>query len=281
MNCENILSVINNNTNLITIIGIVISASVLLLQSFLQNRSNLKLQKENIKDDIKRKFHAEIEEAVTKASDLASDLASLLRNVYHIEYPSIRNSLDNGLVTNGFRTTTDNFMKLYDDTTRAAIDVIFVIEKYEIIQPEIKIFQTAINVALDDMREHYLEILREIMTFLPSVIIDDKGHSRMIAKQFPSVQQMNNFKKTYEVFEEALSHLSNWLYDFRIEIQNLLLGNLFNNKVPYRKPRDKKWLVITTEKENVKKLNYYFENETNFGRNKKRAEDDTKDGVGD
>ncbi len=31
--------------------------------------------------------------------------------------------------------------------------------------------------------------------------------------------------------------------------------------------------VITTEKGNVRKLNYYFENETDFGKRKKEAED--------
>ncbi len=44
MSGENVLNAINNNTNLITIIGFTLSAAVLLFQSFLQNRSNLKLQ---------------------------------------------------------------------------------------------------------------------------------------------------------------------------------------------------------------------------------------------
>jgi len=36
------------------------------------------------------------------------------------------------------------------------------------------------------------------------------------------------------------------------------------------------WLVITTNKKNVKKLKVYFENETNRGRNNKKAEDEAK-----
>ena len=275
MKCEEVVNIINHtggDNSLIQIIGITVGAFALLLQSYLQNRSNIKLQKENIKDDIKRKFHAEIEEVLSKASDAALDLASLLRRIYWIEYPSVKNSLDNGLPTNGFRVRMEDFMKAYSDTTRSAIEVISVIEKYEIIHPEIKIFQTAINVALDGMRKHYMKLQEELITFLP-VITND---GRVILQPLPPVKKMDDYQKTHDLFQDAISHLSNWLGDFRIEIQNLLLGNLFKNKVPHRKPIGKKWIVVTTEKENVRKLNDYFENETDWGRNKKRAENDAK-----
>lgn len=267
MDGEKILNAINSNTNLVTIVGITVSAAVLLFQSFLQNRSNIKLQERNIKEDIKRKFHAEIEEALSKASSASSKMTTTLLDIYWIQYPSIKRSLENGFPL-GFRTKMEDVMKSHSNNTSAAIEVILVIEKYEILHPEINIFKTAINVAVDGMWEHYQNLQNELMTFLPSVAIEEKK----ISIPFPSVEKMNNFKKTLDLFLEANTHLSNWLGDFRIEIQNLLLGELFKHRVPYRNPIDKKWLVVTTEKRNVKKLNEYFENKTAWGKRKKEAE---------
>ena len=263
---------INNNANLISIIGIFVGAVMLLFQSYLQHRSNVKLQREVIKDDLKRKFHDEIEKKLTSASNDASRLSSLLRNIYWIECSSIRLCLQEKLETNGFKTTVDDFMKLYNNTTESAIKLIFVIEKYEIISPEIKIFQTAINVALYDMNEYHMKILREIMRFLPSNFVDNNGNKKIISKPFPSDEQMKDYIKTYENFETGLLNLENWLYDFRVEIQNILLGSLFKNKIAPRKPIDKKWIVITSDKKSLKKLSSYFENETIFGKNKKKVE---------
>ncbi len=271
MSFESTLSAINNNTNLVTIIGITVSAAMLLFQSYWQNRSNLTLQKENIREDIKRKFHAEIEEAISKASAASSKMTTTLLDVYWIQYPSIKKSLEDGFPL-GFRTKIEDVMNCRKINSNAAIDVILMIEKYEIINPKINIFKTAINVALDGMWEHYEKLQSELITFLPSTASEEKK----IFHPLPSLEKMHDFKKTIDLFLEANSHLSNWLGDFRIEVQNLLLGDLFKNKVPYRNPIDKKWMVVTTEKGNVKKLNDYFENETAWGKRKKEAERNAK-----
>ena len=71
---------------------------------------------------------------------------------------------------------------------------------------------------------------------------------------------------------KANDELINYLYDLNVELQNIFLSKLFNNKVPRRQPLDPKIKVISTEsKEELEKLRKYFEEETNWGRNKQRS----------
>jgi hypothetical protein len=73
---------------------------------------------------------------------------------------------------------------------------------------------------------------------------------------------------------DALTTFSCYIHDFRVEMQNLLLGELFEQKLPPRQPVDPKMVVIEFERH--KELARYFETETAWGREKSRAEADVR-----
>jgi hypothetical protein len=75
-----------------------------------------------------------------------------------------------------------------------------------------------------------------------------------------------------DILLHKISKLGDVIFDFRVEMQNLLLGGLFpRNAVEVRIPIDPENVVIKLE--NHALLTTYFENNTDWGRSKARAEE--------
>lgn len=116
----------------------------------------------------------------------------------------------------------------------------------------------------------------DLATFLPYLATNDKNKLELIHQPLHPEEIINLLKKRHDPFREAISHLDNWLGDFNIEMQNLLLNNLFKNKIQHRKPIDKKFFVVTTDEDRLKELNNYFDNHTNWGKARKKSEEHIK-----
>ncbi len=54
--------------------------------------------------------------------------------------------------------------------------------------------------------------------------------------------------------------------DFQVCLQNMAYGEVFDSKVPYRVPADKRIKVITNDPENLNALHEYFKRDTNWGK---------------
>lgn len=63
------------------------------------------------------------------------------------------------------------------------------------------------------------------------------------------------FKEYCKEINEDLFNISSWLHDYRIELMNSMLGDIFESKVPIRKPMDPKYktLIELATKEKVEK----------------------------
>ncbi len=69
-------------------------------------------------------------------------------------------------------------------------------------------------------------------------------------------------------------NLGCYIHDFQVEMQNLLLGELFKQKLPPREPIDPNLVVVQFER--YKELAEYFERETAWGRGKARIEGEVR-----
>ena len=81
-------------------------------------------------------------------------------------------------------------------------------------------------------------------------------------------------KKFINAYVAASDDLGSYLYDLNVELQNTLLIGLFPNKAPRRVPLDPKFKVISTEPNEMENLRKYFEEETDWGKNKRQTEQD-------
>jgi len=214
-------------------------------------------QNEQKKDTLKSKLHAEIEEKLELMSNAIIEPLNIPNNLSFIF--SMKRA---GVVPQPYGYTPNDFIKLNSVASDSAIKLIKTIEKYEIVQPEIKIFQIALNVYLYDLTQANSALFSELCRLL----------SQPITQQIPTQQQMELIERLYEPYKKALMDLGSVVFDFRIEIQNTLLGHLFRRKLQPRKPIDPNSIVITATPKSVAKLEKFFREETNWGRNQLETE---------
>ena len=74
---------------------------------------------------------------------------------------------------------------------------------------------------------------------------------------------------------ESLADRSAYLQDLQTEAQNLLVGDLFGNKAPPRKPPDPRKLVISLARHD--EIRDFLHNETPWGAHKARYENSAED----
>lgn len=55
----------------------------------------------------------------------------------------------------------------------------------------------------------------------------------------------SEFDKWCEKIAEELYTIESYLFDYRIELMNYFLGNIFVSRVPRRKPKDPKYKILT------------------------------------
>lgn len=155
-----------NYSNLIEILAVFLGAALIIWQVNRQHRDNIKLQKENLKNDLKIKLHSEIEETLEKISEYELDCSSYVRKIdnaffmseiykkngwseYEIKERAIELNNKNGYLSN------------------AVANLLLVIEKYEIICPKLYIFNLAFNSALYDTRRNFGQYYSEVLKYLP------------------------------------------------------------------------------------------------------------------
>jgi hypothetical protein len=86
-------------------------------------------------------------------------------------------------------------------------------------------------------------------------------------RSLPSPGELHQLKHLIDNYYEAMNEIAGYIFDLRVEAQNNLLSNLFQNRVPQRKPLDPKHKVISTDAEVAEQLIRYFEKETAWGAN--------------
>ncbi len=92
----------------------------------------------------------------------------------------------------------------------------------------------------------------------------------------PSEAQLQKLDELVGIYKNAAEVLGWYLYDLNVELQNIFLSKLFNNKAPRRQPLDPKAIVVSTEPAAIERLRKYFEEDTDWGRHKRDIENEVK-----
>jgi len=149
----------------------------------------------------------------------------------------------------------------------ASIALIRVIERWEIIDPRMKVFQTAINVAMHDVSDAFHHnYFPRVMTLLPI----DLPQGGIIPWQPPAQPELDRLEELETALSNACGTFGCYADDFLREMQRALLGDLFESEPETRKPLDPTCKVIRLE--DYEALQQYFNTETAWGRVKARAE---------
>ena len=120
------------------------------------------------------------------------------------------------------------------------------IEKYEIVSPNLPIFRELLVIKIRELGDAYLPI----MQILPHVLLSDSGgitkpENLLILKD----SDLTLFDQKITLFNEVAYDIAGYMYDIQVELQNILIGDFFGNKLALRNPTDDGVLVLTSTNE--------------------------------
>ena len=240
---------------------------VVIWQISRQARNALNQNSYNEALKLKLEVYKEILRACQQAGDAGSEMSSFVR-VLNLAIE--RNLLEqaNGVrqtaPTARFLVLSQNFVNLSD----GIIGLVSIVERWQVIEPRMLIFQTAANVVHHDILHAQNDFLRDCMKMLP---VDLPMENETVVHWLPlSANDCKLIMERSTQIEASVQRLYDLVFDFQVEMQNCLLGGIFHNRVPHRIPIDPKNVVVTLE--NHSQIAAYFENDTAWGRNKIETE---------
>lgn len=144
----------------------------------------------------------------------------------------------------------------------AAIGVISTVEQWRIVDPRMGVFQTAMNVAIHEMRERFTK------DFVPIAIrtmpLSHPATGQVLPWQLPSQPMILELEIQGNRVIDAIGMIGSYVDDFQREMQNLLVGDLFPHRVSPRKPLDPRLFAVSLDRH--AELEEHFHTETDWGR---------------
>lgn len=242
----------------VTLLGIGVAAGVAVYQITKQARMGLKVE-----------LYREILAAVEKQGEAEQELSTKLRVLNSLisvwiapdQFPGTRPSPN---------TTWAELNELVHKVQREAAELMIIIERWQIVDTRLDVFGMAFGVALRDIRaawaplSHSASAVLAPMEGLPVPLESPKG-------------TVERLRTESEDLLDATSKLSSWVADFQLEVQAVLLSDLFPNPLTHREPLDPEYFVIRLDRS--AEIKDYFENRTTWGLEHKVIEARTREAI--
>ena len=163
-----------------------------------------------------------------------------------------------------------SWAELHDLSYKAqgeAAEMMTLIEKWQIVEPKLDVFRLAFGSASHDLREAWMRLSQVVGRVVPTV----PGGP---APPQPSTETLDATAAAIDPLLNAASRLSAWVADFQLEMQALLLSDLFPNELQRREPLDPRFFVVRLDR--YAALKEHFLNETAWGREMQAVNERTK-----
>lgn len=216
-----------------------------------QHRNSLLLQKKEFQKKLNLEIYERIASVINEAqTNLITINTTVLTLPGHIKnYWFQRESLGIDSAPPKERSFSIN-----DQNSEAATStskLITEIELHEIALPGFSIFREEFSKQSELLRSYFMDFFVEIIRYLPTDVPIEKQISlktSIILPLKPTDDAQSKIEKIARNYNEANADMLAFIHDLMIELQNHLLGNIFDNKLPYRQPQDLKFRVIRSAK---------------------------------
>lgn len=210
-----------------------------------QIRSQGRQSRATIAEGERRKINAALyEDAVTVCralADAAIELSTKLRTM-NFEVEIAAHAEEANLTYNLPSARFPTISGLYNAFSDAALRFIFLIENRRIVDPRILIFRTAMSVVLHDSRQlAFSDFVLHVMPALPT----EKPEGGLFPYRPPPIEGALTVARLSNRLIDALDDSIAYTDDFLTEMQNALLGDLFETKLYPRQPLDPDRRAIT------------------------------------
>jgi hypothetical protein len=217
---------------------------------------------------LKVDLYREIISAVEKQSDAERELSTKLRVLNSLmavwqmpeQFPGAQLPTPN--------TSWAELNELFFKCQHQAADLMILIEKWQIVDPRLDIFRMAFGVGLRDLREAWTPL-----SHLVSAVV--AAMPGLPPPQLPRKDALEKVKAASDGVLNAASKVSAWVADFQLEVQGVLLSDLFPNELQHREPLDPELFVVRLD--HADKLKDYFENNTPWGMEHKIIQQRTRE----
>ena len=250
--------------HLVTFLGIIVAAAMIIYQLGQQHKNETARLNENFKGQLKLQIYQDFSQRLTTASD-AAGAAGFYATTSHTHSVIFTKQVAQGLNP---QPIVDRALQLLDKNSLAAneaTEVVFLVEKYYIVHPDLDIFRTAICSAVHDLHAAFHVLFDFMLSHFPVDAHEPSGATIGNVKALAEAELATLHQLT-SAYQDAAMDLDCYLMDMRVELQTLLLGHLFANTVPRRRPSDPSKRVITLDPAGIKSLRQHFLKNTDWGK---------------
>ena len=211
------------------VIGWIIA--LLIAINYLQKnrRDNQIAKKEEFKKSLEIDAFREINKSVTTFSYAISDISAFYRTLYSLKLflfkknPTIFKFDKIGII--------QEMRKEHENLIQGLTRFLIAIESNEIVLIQFDHLRKYIQFQIDDVNDKIDNFEQYFNKTKKEKLVSEEGYSE--------------FKENCEEIIEYFVNIQSYLFDYRIELMNSLLGDIFDTKVPMRKPRDPKYKLLT------------------------------------
>jgi hypothetical protein len=229
----------------VALFGIGVTAAVAVFQITKQARMGLKVE-----------LYREALSAIDSQGDTERELSTKLRVLKSLISVWQKPEQFGGIRPNS-TTSWSEFHDLSYKAQGEAAELMILIEKWQIVEPKLDLFRLAFGSASHDLRQAWMRLeqpLGAIVATVPGGPIP----------QQPPKEALDVATEAIDSVLNAASTLSSWVADFQLEMQSLLLSDLFKNDLKHREPLDPQFFVVRLDRYDSQKD--HFLNRTAWGR---------------
>ena len=254
----------------LTIVGFAVGFGIIIFQLNRQHKNSLKLQRQQFKAKIQQEIFNDISDGIYQSTNAYVKLSSKLL--------AVRQKIDTtlflkneGINPKPLSERTDDYIDYHHSFSESIVELIFILEKYVITDRIFEIFNMALQSVSYDLDKYYQNVNDSLLKFLPIDVPKEKQQKLGVYILEPKQKSENDFdtlKKDISNYNNKLMDITCYLHDLKIEAQNILLGDIFENTVSPRKPNDREYVVVSkSTNRSLDELERYFMHETEWGKN--------------
>ena len=143
--------------------------------------------------------------------------------------------------------------------SKNAIELIRLVETWETIDLRIQVFKMAFSSALQTINAAFSSYFETASRVIPQEIPGHEQQGTLYPWLPPDDQTFERLETRWNSLSDALMDFQSYILDFRVEMQNLLLGELFDHKIQPRQPGDPDVIVVRLDR--YQELTTHFEQE--------------------
>ena len=258
----------------LTIVGFFVGFGIIIFQLNKQHNNSLKLQRQQFKEKIKQEIFCEISDGIYQSTNAYVKLSSKLQAVV-LKIDTNLFLKKEGVNPKPLSERSNDYLDFHHSFSNSIVELIYILEKFVIADRIFEIFNMALQSSSYDLDKSFQKVHDLLLKFLPIDVPKEK-QEKLCTKVIEPRQKLESdfemLRKEISNYQKKLIDINCYLHDLKVEAQNILLGEIFENKVLPRKPNDREYVVVSKNTtRTIDELKQYFMHETEWGKSWQKA----------